>query len=477
MKLQLDEAGLTELGRAAIATQTEEVEITPLSGAPVGFVPTPTSPYRFHRKFLSATVQPGKPKLGPLTPLPLSAPGARVLMWKQDPSVAEIGIRKAFVPGLFFLGPKDFRIVTQGVTPVPPNAFGDFIATPNTEAFDTVHAFAVVRQVLTMYQRAVGGAPLPWEWNSSTNTDPLLLFPHAGETANAYYSRTEKALKFFYFRNKPTDPFVFTCRSLDIVAHETGHAVLDGLKPNWIMASNTPQTGALHESFGDLTSVFLTLSQLDQVEAIIAQTKGNVHDKTFLSDLAEQFGLALGRPNGLRNADNNLKLSDVGTEVHDLSQVFTGAIYDILADIYAFERQPLRKDDARVLLEAGEYVARLVLSAILAAPVSSVKFVDIANNMLAIAATDGKPVDYRNFIRNQFLVRQMATTTAPLAAAIAAEHKEGEKLVAAAHVSDNQPQNRSACCGTLQHTDYLGLEEAVQKEVKAMKAAAGKRAA
>ena len=133
---------------------------------------------------------------------------------------------------------------------------------------------------------------------------------------------------------------VFTCRSLDIVAHETGHAILDGLKPHWLDVASPPQTGGLHESFGDLTAIFLALSQLDQVEAIIAQTKANLHDKTFLSDLAEQFGLALGRPNGLRNADNDLKLSQAGTEVHAISQVFTGAIYDILADIFRSNARP-----------------------------------------------------------------------------------------------------------------------------------------
>ena len=475
MKLQLDEADITKIGPTAIETNGQgEISVPAI---PVGFVPTPTFEYRTHRKAVNATVQPGKPK-GPseLVP-PLPTPGARVLMWKQDPSVSEIGIRKAFVPGIFAPGPKDLRITVQGVTMVPPNAFGDFIATPATEAFDTVHTFAVVRQVLTMYQRTLG-VPLLWEWNNATNTDPLQVFPHAGETQNAWYSRTEKALKFFYFKQRPTDPVpIFTCRSFDVVAHETGHAILDGLKPNWIMTSNTPQTGALHESFGDVTAILLALSQLDQVEAIIAQTKGNLHDKTFLSDLAEQFGLALGRPNGLRNADNNLKLSDVGTEVHDLSQVFTGAIYDILADIYAFERNSFKKDDARVLVEAGEYIGRLLLSAILAAPASSAKFADIANNMLAIAATDNKPVQYRNFIRNQFLVRQVVTTAVPLTAAIAADHKEGEKLVAVPHIADNLPQNRAGCCGTMLHTDFIGVEEAVQKEVKAMKAAAGKKAA
>jgi Zn-dependent metalloprotease len=44
---------------------------------------------------------------------------------------------------------------------------------------------------------------------------------------------------------------VYTCRSFDIVAHEAGHAYLDALKPSWWGYDG--QTGAFHESFGDLT--------------------------------------------------------------------------------------------------------------------------------------------------------------------------------------------------------------------------------
>jgi hypothetical protein len=155
-----------------------------------------------------------------------------------------------------------------------------------------------------------------------------LVFPHAGNTANAYYSRTDQALKFFFFPKPGTTPpaLVYTCRSLDIVAHECGHGVLDGLKPGWLGGGNPPQTGGLHESFGDLTAIFLACAQLDQVEAALALTKANLHDKNFLAAMAEQFGMALGFPQGLRNADNDLKLSQVSNEVHAISQVFTGGI-------------------------------------------------------------------------------------------------------------------------------------------------------
>src|SRR5207247_10756264 len=52
--------------------------------------------------------------------LPISPPGARVLIYKQDPSVAEIGIRKVFVSGRFLAGPRDARILngTPGIPPV-----------------------------------------------------------------------------------------------------------------------------------------------------------------------------------------------------------------------------------------------------------------------------------------------------------------------------------------------------------------------
>jgi hypothetical protein len=377
-------------------------------------------------------------------------------MWKQDPSVAEIGIRKAYLPGHVFVGPRDARIVIQGLPPVNPNALGDFIVSPaDINAFDAVHTFAVVRETLTMYQRNRGGAQLPWQWNSATNTDPLNVFPHAGVTMNAFYSRGEKALKFFFFTkpgDPPTAPQIFTCRSLDIVAHETGHAVLDGLKPGWLGLGNPPQTGGLHESFGDLSAVFLALSQLDQVEAVIAQTRANLHDKTFLSDLAEQFGAALGRPNGLRNADNDLKLSQVGTEVHALSQVFTGGVYDVLADIFAHEQQPNRKDDAAVLYEVGQYMAGLVVRAIIASPAIGATFANVVNSMRAIVVTDGKP-QYRPFITNRFVFREVLPPGSPLDA-------EGPLD---AHIVDDPEaaQDRRGCCGTMQMAQEGENDEAL----------------
>lgn len=467
----------TEIESEGSATVTKDgFEFPRVSTIPVDFVPTPTIDYRSHRKKMRAAVGSAAPRPVPI-PLPRPLPGARVLMWKQDPSVQEIGIRKTLLPGHIFAGPKDARIGIQGLNTVTPNAFGDLIEQPGTDAFDAVHTFAVVRTTLTLYQRATG-TPMLWQWNTAGNTDPLNVFPHAGPTMNAFYSRSDKALKFFFF-NKPGDPpgppwNIFTCRSLDIVSHETGHAVLDALKPNWLLWGQPPQTGGLHESFGDLSAIFLTLSQMDQVEAVIAQTKANLHNKTFLSDLAEQFGLALGRTNGLRNADNDLKLSEVGTEVHAISQVFTGAIYDILADIFAFERSPAKKDDAAVLYSAADYLRGLLLRAIIASPAQAATFADVANQMLTTVVADGRPAEYGTFIRNRFVVREVLQANL---AGLEEEHKPGATLMAAVTDPPKATQNREGCCGTMTHLEYYGLEEELQSELKALKKTSEKRVA
>jgi len=441
---------------------------------PVGYVPTPSAPYRQHRKAAQALLQPGKPRIGlaGVEPVPMPyAFGARVLMWKQDPSVAEIGTRKAFLPGIVLDGPRDARIVSgvPGIAPVSPNAFGDFVTMPDTPQFDAVHTFAVVRQTLTMYQRALSSAgaamPLPWQWNSSIDTAPLQVFPHGlPNVMNAFYSRSQCCLKFGDFVPSGQVERVYTCRSFDIVSHETGHAVLDGLKPDWLLADNPPQTGGLHEAFGDLTAIFLALAQLDQCEAIIAQTKARLHDKTFLADIAEQFGLALGGPNGLRNADNDTTLSEAGTEVHALSQVFTGAVYDILADIFAYERAPALLDDAAVLHSAGAYLRGLLLRALIGAPDVAATFADVVNQMLRLAAEDGKPVEYRNFIRNRFTLREVVESPVPLSE----DHPDNLVLAAGIKDAPGAQQDRRACCGTMNLAEYYDVDQLLDGELQAL---------
>ncbi|MGG7603643.1 hypothetical protein [Massilia sp. BKSP1R2A-1] len=467
-------------------------------------IPTPSAPYLQQHRAARLLEQPLLPDTGPQPasgtaanmeagageddaaaepPALPQAFGARVLMWKQDPTVGDIGTRRAWLPGPVLAGPRDARIApgAPGIDPVEPNAFGDFVTQPDTPQFDAVHTYAVVRQTLTMYQRALLAVgldmPLPWQWNTSMDTRPLMLFPHGlPNVMNAFYSRTQGCLKFgdFVPSLEPagtgagaTEPErVYTCRSFDIVAHETAHAVLDGLKPQWLLADAPPQTGGLHEAFGDLTAIFLALSQLDLCEAVIAQTRAQLHDKSFLSDVAEQFGLALGSTVGLRNADNDLTLGQAGTQVHAISQVFTGAVYDVLADMFAYERNPVLDDCAAVLHRVAAYLRGLLLRALIAAPDSAASYADVVNEMLRLVVEDGKPAAYAGFIHNQFARRDVVEAPGQASAATAVPGVD--KLAPKVCDKAGARQDRRACCGTMNLPEYYRMDRVLDAEARAL---------
>ena len=80
----------------------------------------------------------------------------------------------------------------------------------------------------------------------------------------------------------------------------------------------------------------------------------------------------------------------------------------------------MQRDDAAVLYAVGQYVCSLVLRAIRQAPATAATYAHVANLMLQIAAADGKPVQYRTFIRNRFSVREVVVSPTPLTEDLAA---------------------------------------------------------
>lgn len=106
---------------------------------------------------------------------------------------------------------------------------------------------------------------------------------------------------------------------------------------------------------------------------------------------------------GLRNADNDLRMDQVSEQVHDLSQVFTGAFYDIVADLFELRQDPSKFDDAHVLWEMGQHMCDLFLGALLKGPQVNATFADIANQMLRLERNK----EYQLLIRHQFTTRRI----------------------------------------------------------------------
>ncbi len=159
----------------------------------------------------------------------------------------------------------------------------------------------------------------------------LIIVPHAGYGENAYYDRHSKSLQFYYFGDHQNPKY--TCLSHDIIAHETGHAVLDGVRPMYIQSLSV-QTLAFHEFIADLTAILLALHNKD-IRRFVSQTSEGLHGANVVADLAEEFGREVIGRDYLRTAFNQVKMDDVKDSLipHTISQVLTGAMWDILVKI------------------------------------------------------------------------------------------------------------------------------------------------
>jgi hypothetical protein len=195
--------------------------------------------------------------------------------------------------------------------------------------FHQVSVWALLQRALASFEDASAlGRRVPWAFEGNR----LIVVPHAGYAENAYYDRSSKSLQFYYLGD-PKAPF-YTCLSADIVHHEFGHAVLDGIRP-LLHESITPQAGAFHEFFGDFTAILMALQNRALRQRLATKSKGEFADATTLSSLAEEFGRAVsGRPY-LRSAVNRRKLGALTGEVsvHTLSEVLTGTMFDVLKRI------------------------------------------------------------------------------------------------------------------------------------------------
>ncbi len=190
----------------------------------------------------------------------------------------------------------------------------------------------------------------------------LRIYPHALREANAYYSPEKKALLFGYFPAVQDDPgrnlpggMVFTCLSHDVVAHETTHALLDGLHRYFAEPSN-PDVLAFHEGFADLCALFQHFNQPEALKDQIARTRGDLAgSENLLGQLAQQFGQAIGQHGSLRDAigeiDPDTKTwvrhvpspndySDA-TEAHARGAVLVAAIFDAYLAIYGARTEDL----------------------------------------------------------------------------------------------------------------------------------------
>ena len=285
--------------------------------------------------------------------------------------------------------------------------------------FHAQNAYAIAMRTLAQFERALGRR-VSWSFGGHQ----LKIAPHAFAEANAYYSAGEEALLFGYFGE---DELVFTSLSHDIVAHETTHALVDGLRPRY-MEPSSPDQAAFHEGFADVVALLSVYSIPEVVTYAIDSAVGLPNTPTMrladltleslkhgiLLGLGEQFGeafsgvhgVALRRSVTLKPAKDILNREEF-QESHRRGEVLVAAMLHAFLAVYRARLVTLGRDmknrlpPQRVAEEGADIADRMLTMAIRALdymPPTDIEFGDYLSALLT-SDLEIRPDDSRYRVR------------------------------------------------------------------------------
>jgi hypothetical protein len=262
------------------------------------------------------------------------------------------------------------------------------------------NVYAIAARTLAAFEFGLG-RPVPWGFGGHT----LYLVPAAFSEANAYYADDDQALYFGYVGKRDRNP-VYTSLSHDIVAHETTHAILDGLRRRYD-APGLPDQPAFHEGFADIVALLSVFSMREVVENLLgpgpdeipsSQVAEPALTKTPLFKMAEQLGdvVHANRGDGLRDSvhlDPTTEWKDGGREwdePHRRGEILVACVTQALVNMWQARMEDLVRHDTLSrgrAAEEGSRAARHLLEMLIRAidycPPVEFEFVDFLDAVLA----------------------------------------------------------------------------------------------
>jgi hypothetical protein len=271
--------------------------------------------------------------------------------------------------------------------------------------FHQVNVWAIVQRALDFFESGFAlGRSIPWGFDGNR----LIVVPHAGPGENAYYDRESHSLQFYYFDRPEPVGRVFTCLSADIVNHEFGHAVLDGIRPYYNEAI-LPETAAFHEFIGDLSAILSSFRNNAFRKHLVDETRGDLNQESTLTNLAEQFGRNVEDKPYLRSALNALKMANVVNDQrpHYMSQVLTGAMFDIIIRLSKYYVGVRKRTVPQAFADTIQRMQNIAIQPLDLLPPVDVTFRDYAVAVLRAdeIASPTDPDDYRGMFLGAFIDR------------------------------------------------------------------------
>lgn len=251
-------------------------------------------------------------------------------------------------------------------------------------------AFASVAHAVQVFRDVFGD----FKW--SFQYDKLAINPNGGKDLNAFYARKNGTVNFFSDLDPISARQVDSGSSGEIVVHETGHALLDAIRPEYFGAFRS-DVGAFHEAFGDMLALHVSLMDERVVKRVVVQTGGDLKKPNVAAHMAEELAIALNNRKGsnhtggdyLRNAINNFTWAEpkslpekggpdqLGWEIHSFSRLWVGAHYDLLQALVQERLQSGKAPDA-ALRESNQELLNMLARLLKESPRGDFTFKDMA---------------------------------------------------------------------------------------------------
>src|SRR4029079_3396011 len=148
--------------------------------------------------------------------------------------------------------------------------------------FHQLNAYAIAERATSLVESELGRL-LNWGFEASR----LIVLPHASHLANAFYEEDTHSLQLYSFR-QPDGTVYHTSLVHDIVAHETGHALLDAVRDRYT-EGNHRETAAVHEAIGDMAAVFAAFSHEVVRAQFLASAGPTLRAPNLVAAIAEDF--------------------------------------------------------------------------------------------------------------------------------------------------------------------------------------------
>jgi hypothetical protein len=207
------------------------------------------------------------------------------------------------------------------------------------DPFMKVSVFGTVLRTIGLVQDpAVLGREVAWAFPGPQ----LLVVPRAAEMDNAFYHRDSRSLQFYY-GSSARGPTVYSGLSQDIVAHETAHAIIDGIAPD-LYDAISPESLAIHEGLADLTAALLSMRNRELTHKPgRAIDMAEFQQSSRFSRIAEEFGRWRGHGDALRDICNTKSLDSAAaldrrvdlSSPHSTSEVLSGLLFAVFRTLFA----------------------------------------------------------------------------------------------------------------------------------------------